>query len=427
MAEQTPPERDRYVDFLRAVSILMVVTGHWLVAGFFYSEGALQDVNVLTVAPDTQWLTWIFQVMPIFFIVGGYSNAVSRESARRRGIDYAGWLGARLNRLLAPLLPLVGGWGIAAVVLVSMGYEPAIVQKITQVALIPVWFLAIYIMVVVLAPATYQLWERFGLLSLVLLGGMAILVDVAFFVAELTWAGWTNYFWVWLTVHQLGYAWRDGRFTGTRKLLMISAIGWLTLAALIFLGPYPLAMVASPDPEVSNTLPPKITLMALGLAQFGLLLAVQGPAKRLLDNVKVWAACVLINSMIMTLYLWHITVMVIVLTVAFFLGGLGLDLEPASSAWWLTRPVWLLILYLCLVPVTLALAPIEQGAGGVVGSAGMLRQIAGAMMTCTGIALVSLYGFGNAMLPFLDVAAFVFIFAGAAIAGLVSLPEERHV
>jgi peptidoglycan/LPS O-acetylase OafA/YrhL len=31
-AEKAPPERNRYVDFLRALSILAVVVGHWLVA-----------------------------------------------------------------------------------------------------------------------------------------------------------------------------------------------------------------------------------------------------------------------------------------------------------------------------------------------------------------------------------------------------------
>ena len=90
MAEATPPERNRYVDFLRAVSILMVVTGHWLVATVWYHDGTLTPGDLLELRPRTQWMTWIFQVMPIFFIVGGYANAVSLESAHRRGVGYAG-------------------------------------------------------------------------------------------------------------------------------------------------------------------------------------------------------------------------------------------------------------------------------------------------------------------------------------------------
>ena len=40
LAEQAPPERNRYVDFLRALSILAVVVGHWLVAApYIGSDG----------------------------------------------------------------------------------------------------------------------------------------------------------------------------------------------------------------------------------------------------------------------------------------------------------------------------------------------------------------------------------------------------
>ena len=98
MAEQTPEERNRYVDFLRSVSILIVITGHWLIATAFYVDGDLAQGKLLVSEPWTQWLTWLFQVMPIFFIVGGYSNAVSLESARRNQVAYAGWLAGRLNR-----------------------------------------------------------------------------------------------------------------------------------------------------------------------------------------------------------------------------------------------------------------------------------------------------------------------------------------
>jgi len=39
LAAKTPPERNRYVDLLRAVSILVVVVGHWLIATAWYVDG----------------------------------------------------------------------------------------------------------------------------------------------------------------------------------------------------------------------------------------------------------------------------------------------------------------------------------------------------------------------------------------------------
>ncbi|MEE8107692.1 MAG: acyltransferase [Gammaproteobacteria bacterium] len=420
MAAKTPVERNRYVDFLRAVSILAVITGHWLIVALYYQDGSLTPGTLLRIQPDTQWLTWLFQVMPIFFIVGGYANAVSLESARRREIGYAGWLAARLNRLVTPLLVLLLGWAIFALLLYFWDVSSGVIGLASRAALIPIWFLAIYIMVVVLAPATYNAWRRWGFASFWVFVAGGVLVDALFFMADLRWAGWSNYFWVWLAVHHLGYAWRDGRMGSPARLLTYSALGLLVLVLLIFMGPYPLAMVGSPDEGLSNTAPPKITLLALAIVQFGLLLAIEKPMRRMLSGLRVWAATVLINSMIMTVYLWHLTVMVIIVSLAYLAGGVGLEFEPGSSGWWLTRPLWITFLYAVLLPVALLLAPLERrvrAPDAAVPAAA--RQVGGAVLICMGVALLALFGFGNAPLPYLDIAAFLMVVAGATLSGLL--------
>ena len=420
LAAQTPDDRNRYVDFLRAVSILAVITGHWLTAALYYHDGSLTPGDLLEIQPGTQWLTWIFQVMPIFFIVGGYANAVSLESAHRRRIAYAGWLAARLNRLVTPLLVLLLGWALLAAILYLAGVSGDITRLASRASLIPTWFLAIYIMVVVLAPATYSAWRRWGFASLWALVAVGTLVDIAFFAADLQWVGWSNYFWIWLSVHQLGYAWRDGRMGSPGRLLTYSALGLLVLGLLVSIGPYPFAMGGSPDQGLSNSRPPKITLLILGISQFGLLLAIEGPMRRMLSGIRVWAATVLINSMIMTLYLWHITVMVIIVALACLAGGPGLGLEPGSSDWWITRPLWIAILYAALLPVTLLFSPFERRAHAPDAAVpAAARLVGGAVLLCLGIALLALFGFGSAPLPRLDIAAFLMVIAGAAISGLL--------
>lgn len=424
MAAATPPERNRYVDFLRAVSILFVVFGHWLIATMYYVDGDLTPGHLLESRPEMHWLTWIFQVMPIFFIVGGYSNAVSLESARKKNIDYAGWLAARLHRLVAPLLVVLVAWAVIAVVLNFANVPGDTTQYVSRASLIPTWFLAIYIMVVILAPSAYQLWRRFGFLSFWLFAVLAALMDVAFFAADIEWLGWSNYFWVWLAVHQLGFAWRDGRIGGPGILLINAAIAFVVLYLLIFKGPYPLAMVSSPDEGASNTLPPKVTLLALGLVQFGVLLALEGPMRRILARTRLWAATVLINSMIMTVYLWHMTVMAGVVAVIYYTGGFGLAIEPGTPEWWWSRPIWIGVLLIVLLPVAMLLsvferrsrrpdAPVPSGA----------RQISGATMLCLGLAILALIGYGGDAMPWLDNAAFVLFIVGAGISGL--LPRFR--
>lgn len=420
LAEQTPEQRNRYVDFLRAVSILMVVTGHWLVAAPYFVDGEFVRGDLLELRPETQWLTWVFQVMPIFFIVGGYANGVSLESARRKGVNYAGWLATRLHRLVTPLLALLLGWGLLALALWFFNVPGPITQFVTRAALIPIWFLAIYIVVVMLAPLTYKAWRNWGFFSLFAFAGIGALVDFLFFAANMQWLGWTNYFWVWLAVHQLGYAWRDGRLGTPARLLLYAALGFAALYLLILKGPYPFAMVGSPDEDLSNTLPPKITLFALGICQFGLLLAVEGPMRRLLSSVSLWAATVLINSMIMTLYLWHITVMVVVVALAVLAGGIGLQFVPGTADWWLIRPVWIVLLYAILLPVTFVLSPFEQRARPADArppSAG--RQVGGAILICLGVAYLALFGFGDAPVPFLDIIMFFVVVAGSWLSGLL--------
>ena len=177
LAAKTPPERNRYVDFLRAVSILVVVIGHWLIATVYYVDGELTPGHLLRSEPQFHWLTWLFQVMPIFFIVGGYSNAVSLESARRKGLGYAGWLVARLNRLVTPLLLLFVVWAVIAVVMHFLGARPGVIQFTSRASMIPTWFLAIYIMVVIFAPLTYKLWRRLGFASFWILAALAVATE----------------------------------------------------------------------------------------------------------------------------------------------------------------------------------------------------------------------------------------------------------
>lgn len=420
LAALTPPERNRYVDFLRSISIMVVIIGHWLIATAYVVDGEMQAGHLLAGRPQLHWLTWIFQVMPIFFIVGGYSNAVSLESSKRKGIGYAGWLSARVNRLVSPLLILLVAWAVIALLMTLFGARPEVTQYVSQAALIPTWFLAIYIFVIILAPLAYRFWQKLGFTSFLIFVAGAVLTDLAFFVADMQWLGWTNYLWVWLAVHHLGFAWRDDRLGGVTKRLLFSVAGFAALWLLVTKGPYPVAMVGSPDPGLSNTLPPKVTLVALGIFQFGLLLALETPMRRALNGLKLWTVTVLINSMIMTVYLWHITVMVIFVAILYLAGGPGLGIEPGTPDWWLSRPIWILVLFILLLPVALLLSPLERRsrpADAPIPSAA--RQIVGALMICFGVALLALYGYGGGPIPRLDLMSFGLVIVGSGISGLL--------
>ena len=421
LAEQTPPERNRYVDFLRAASILFVIIGHWLIATAVYDADrqTVESVMILEVQPWTQWLSWLFQVMPIFFIVGGYSNAVSLESARKAHSNYATWLVTRLHRLLSPLLLLVVFWAGLSYVMHLVGAREKTIVFASQAALVPTWFLAVYTAIVLLAPASYRLWKRWGYASFWGFVLLAALTELAFFRYDLAFLGWSNTAWVWLAMHHLGFAWRDGRLRKPPVLLIFALLAFAALCTLILIGPYPLAMAGSPGDSISNTLPPKITLVALGLTQFGLLLAAEKPMQRWLAKPARWTGTVIINTMIMTIYLWHMTILVVLLALLYLFDGFGLTVDPGSAQWWWSRIPWMLTLACLLLPVAMLVSPLERRARTKEASIPpAIRQILGAALAAPGITFLTLYGFDGDPLSGFHVGALAMILVGAALCGV---------
>lgn len=393
LADATPASRNRYVDFLRAASIAAVIFGHWLVSAPYMAEGSLVPGHMLALAPWTRWLSLVAQVMPIFFLVGGYANAVAWEAAERKGTPYREWLGSRLRRLIAPVLPVLLAWIGIALAAVTAGAPPAWVSMVTQLALVPTWFLAVYVMVGVLVPVTHRLWERHGFASFAGFALAAVLVDLIHVGHGATGLGYLNYAFVWLGVHQLGYAWRAGRM---QHPLVWAAGGGALLALLVGLGPYPLAMVGVPGQELGNTAPPTLALLALGLAQTGLVLALESVARRLLARRNAWTATVLINGMIMTLFLWHMTAMVLALGISIALGGIGLELVPNTFAWWAARPLWMMAFGVMLAPLVSYAARFERPSSSVATVASGARLVAGASLVCAGLGMLSVGGVVNA-------------------------------
>jgi len=403
MAQKTPPERNRYVDLLRALSITAVVLGHWFMAAPYldYSADASGKPNIahlLDVEVWSQWLTWVFQVMPVFFFVGGYSNGVSWDGAQRRGESYSSWLESRMRRLLNPVIPLLLLWIIMAVVGYSIGVSRGMIAIGSQVSLIPVWFLAIYLLIVMLVPITRKIWRKFGFASVVAALLVAALNDYLFFngADSVQWVCWTNYLLIWSAVHQLGYAWQESRIGGQEKALRSLLVGVGGLVSLIVLtqfGPYPTSLVGVPSQEISNTEPPKLPLMALAFAQIGLLLSIEGPVRRWLANVKVWTCTVLLNGMIMPVFLWHSTIMMLLIGAGFLFMPNVFAAFPGTGAWWLQRPLWFAAYLLCMLVGLPLFLLLEKLATQRVRTGVMLWQLllAAVLMGC-GLALLAAGG-----------------------------------
>jgi hypothetical protein len=203
----------------------------------------------------------------------------------------------------------------------------------------PMWFLAVYMALVVLAPLTWRGHVAAPRSTLAAMVAGAALLDVARFGfgwggPVMTVACFTT---VWAVVHQLGFHLDALRASGFGPRLAVAGGGLLAVAVAVSVGPYPAAMVGVPGERVSNMAPPSFAVVLLAVFQLGLLAAAAGPIERLAARHRqglAWA-----GRWSMTVFVWHLMAWV-----GFFLllrasgGHVGGDV---TASWWLARPLWL--------------------------------------------------------------------------------------
>jgi peptidoglycan/LPS O-acetylase OafA/YrhL len=363
LAVRTPSTRLRHVDLLRAVAIAAVVVGHWLTMTVARTpDGRLTGFPALPQLPALHGLTWVFQVMPLFFLVGGVSNAISWTRHRDRGGDAAGWLLGRSSRLFPPVTVRLATTAAGALIAGWAGVPAALVTQTVGLVVLPLWFLVVYLGVIALTPAMHRLHRRFGLAVPLLMLAAVVVGDVLRLTTGVELLAGGNFAFGWLAIHQLGFAWQDGSLRLTRRraaMLLAGALGVLVL--LTVPGPYPVSMVSVPGAAIQNPSPPSLALMALAAAQVGLAVLVAGPAERWLARRRPWAAVIAVNAVALTVYLWHM--------VAAFVGAVVLDAvgllpsaDVGTAAWWWGRLPWLATLAVILVALVAVFGRVETRA-----------------------------------------------------------------
>lgn len=361
LAEQTPAGRDRYVDFLRAFSISVVVLGHWLIAVVYVGEGGISGVNALHEIPALWLTTWILQVMPLFFFVGGFANLVTLDSIGRRGGDYAEFIRSRVDRLLRPTAVFLGLWIPTAIAIdLFSGYSDEVLEQAFELLTRPLWFLGVYMIMIGLAPAMLRVHRRFGFRALAALVLGTVAVDLLQFGFGVPLVANVNYFLVWLFAHQLGYFYADKSLLRlNRNHFAAMAVGGLAMLVLLTTqGPYSSSMVGLVN-ERSNTNPPTLCILVLTIWQVGLAMMLREPVSRMLERTSAWAKVIALNAMIMTMFLWHQTAVLIVV-LAFYPLGFPQP-EVGTAQWWAVRPLWVASLSVVLALLVVVFSRFERG------------------------------------------------------------------
>ena len=337
----TPAHRDRAVDALRALAIVGVILGHWLVTALVVSHGQ-HGTTVADKSPlhNMSYLTpvsWIFQTLAIFFLVGGYAAARSYTGG------YRAWLRKRLVRLSRPVAVLAGVWALLAAGLYLAGVSTSTLHTVLTLVLDPLWFLGVFAVLTALTPLAVTLVRRLGAWTAALpLTVVAITDLVRFGLGGPSWVGWINVVAGWLVPYLLGIAWARGAFKGAKVPAMMLIGGVAATAALVLWAGYPASMVGVNGAKISNLNPPTLAVVTFGIAQAGLALLLRPALARWMRRPVAWAAVATANLSAMTLFLWHQTAFLAVTMGGLLIGRLpGLHTAPTSPWWVAERLAWL--------------------------------------------------------------------------------------
>lgn len=353
-------KRDLTLDLARVFCVLLVVVIHLL----FIGVGRDADGELVISRPleEQSWfagVTWFGQIMPLFFVVGGFASLTAWRSHVRRGGTASTYIKTRVLRLAQPSLPLflfyvvvIGGATLFAI-------APELVKTVVVGAGSPLWFIAAYTLCQALVPVMVRFHSRWSWQTLVVLFAGVIAVDAVRYISGVEELGYLNMLFVWVLVQQLGFWYADGWFARRRwwQLLLIPAACFAALWPLTALGPYATDML-------TNLNPPTLPLVLLGLAQACLLRLLRPALAKLMSTHAARAVVFLVGTRLMTIYLWHLPIIIILAGVSLLIPGASP--EPASPAWWWSR----IFVYLIVLGLLFALSllvgrweqPIEAGA-----------------------------------------------------------------
>ena len=111
VAEDTPSARDRAVNVVRLAALVIVMFGHGaLLLATRHRRSA--DRQPARRAADDRPITWIVQVMPLFFLAGGAAGAYGWHT----GTPWGTWRFTRSQRLCRPVFWYLVAWSTGLLV-----------------------------------------------------------------------------------------------------------------------------------------------------------------------------------------------------------------------------------------------------------------------------------------------------------------------
>lgn len=349
-------KRDRVVDLLRIVSLIVVIAGHSIMLTVYVRDGHIDLGNLLADRPAPQALTWLLQILPLFFFAG----AAAATYGWRDGPDGhtpGQWLFARSQRLLRPVFWYLLAVGLLLVVLHGL---PAVAlgDVVARLSVQLLWFLGAYLLVLAVVPVLQRIsTTRHALAAVAACWGLTAAIDIVRFALGIAGAGYLNFLTVWTIPAVLGISYAKGLLT-VRLAAVVAALAFVVDVALVVVGPYDVSLVTVPGQHISNMGPPSLLLAGHTIVLCALATALRGPLARLVSRPRIWFAVAMGNRGAMTLYLWHLPVLALIIGIGMALGY-GRS-QPLSVGHLVIVVVQTCVLLAAMVPVVGALSGLEN-------------------------------------------------------------------
>jgi surface polysaccharide O-acyltransferase-like enzyme len=351
-------KRDLTVDLVRIVCVMLVVVIHSLLVGV----GTTHGITITRPAQQHEWFryaTWFLQIMPLFFIVGGFASWQGWQSVVRKQLPWQEFFRARVLRLVYPAL--IWFTVILAVISIAMlvGVPGAMLEQIVGGLGMPLWFLAAYLITQFCVPLMARLHTTHRYATLAVLFGAAVLIDLLRYSSGITEIGLINMLFIWVLVQQFGFFYADGSLQRIpRKVLPLIALACFGVVALLGSARELLGTVNAYSPDMLDNLnPPTVPLIFIGLAHLALLLLLKPALDRLMQRRAAQGIVLFLGARAMTIYLWHL-LFVILIAALVLVAPLP---QPDTAGWWLLRIPAILLAYGFIFLVSLGVARFERG------------------------------------------------------------------
>jgi hypothetical protein len=352
LAASTSQDRDRVLDVIRIVSLIGVVAGHTLMAISIIKNHVLIWENLLNASVVFQAMTWILQIMPLFFFAGAAACLASWQP----GANWGGWLMNRCTRLFRPVFYYLGFWAVALTVLYPV-LPQHIYEPIAGVSTQLLWFLGAYVLVLAAMPVLARITTpaRLAVGVGVVYGTIAAVDVIRVHWPAMSSLGYLNLA-VWLIPAMFGVAYR--RELLTRRAALVTAVTLFAVdVALAWWGPYAISMVGTGDHQLSNTSPPSLLMAGHAIVLSALAILAAPAIARWAQRPRVWWWAAVGNSGAMTLYLWHMPVL---LGMHLLFDSLGLPRYPGQPDFLALTLVQLLLMVAAMAVLFVVLRPLEN-------------------------------------------------------------------